>query len=182
MQLNELEKNMSLLDQVLAKTNTEIKINVVASKSAQNKILKKYLTGFISSAILAVVFTISWIGKGVFQSFQPYLRGFLAIYLTIAALWNLFLYLKLKNIKISQLAPSKLFAKTIQLKIYSLSGEVVAALGLAVFFSLFLSDLKAVNPFAFWMCVTGIIVALVSSISLLPRYIKLLNDLNTIKE
>ena len=42
MKLDELKKNMSTLDQVLAKTNSDIKINVSASETAQAKILKKF--------------------------------------------------------------------------------------------------------------------------------------------
>ena len=40
MQLDELKKSMSTLDQLLAKTNTDIKINVSTSETAKSKILK----------------------------------------------------------------------------------------------------------------------------------------------
>lgn len=183
MQLDELKKNMSTLEQVLAKNSSDIRINVMASETAQRKLLKKYRNGFVSCAILAVIFTLSWMGKGTLQSFSVYHRGFLAVYLTLGALWYIFLYSTLKNINISLLTPVKLLKATTRLKIYTLCGETVTAIGLAVFFSMFLPDLFEVNPPAFWMCVTTLIVAIVSStIYILPKYTKLLNTLNSIEE
>ena len=41
MQLDELKKSMSTLEQVLAKTNTDIKINVSASEPRRPRYLKK---------------------------------------------------------------------------------------------------------------------------------------------
>ena len=40
MHLDKLKKGMSTLEQVLAKTNSDIKINVAASETAQSKILR----------------------------------------------------------------------------------------------------------------------------------------------
>ena len=45
MQLNELKKSMSTLEQVLAKTNSDIEINVSTSQTAKTKILKKIRLG-----------------------------------------------------------------------------------------------------------------------------------------
>ena len=47
---------MSTLEQVLAKTDSDIKINVSASQTAKTKILKKIRQGFVSCIIIAVVF------------------------------------------------------------------------------------------------------------------------------
>ena len=183
MQIEELKKNMSLLEHVLAKTDTKIKINVAASETAQKKILKRYRQGIISCTVLAVVFIIAWMGKGIFQSFQPYQRGFLAIYLTMAAVWYIFLYIKLKKINVAQLTPSRLFLKTTRLKIYTFSGEAVSVIGLAVFFTLFLSDLITVSPLAFWLCVITLAVGFIrSAVYFLPKYIELYNNLNTVAE
>ena len=183
MQIEELKKNMSLLEHVLAKTDIDIKINVAASETAQKKILKRYRHGFISCAVLAVVFIIAWIGKGVFQSFQPYQRGFLAIYLTMAAIWYIFLYITLKRINVSQLTPSRLFVKTPRLKNYTLSWEAVSVIGLAEFITLFLSDLITISPLAFWLCVITLAVGFIrSAVYFLPKYIELYNRLNTVAE
>ena len=183
MQIEELKRNMSLLEHVLAKTDSEVRINIKASETAQKKILKRYRQGFISCAVLAIVFIIAWMGKGVFQSFQPYQRGFLAIYLTMAAVWYIFLYIALKRINVSQLTPSRLFVKTTRLKIYTFSGEAVATIGLAVFFTLFLSDLISVSPLAFWLCMITLAVGFIrSAVYFLPKYIELYNKLNTVAE
>ena len=74
MQLDELKKSMSTLEQVLAKTNTDIKINVSASETAQTKILKKIRQGFVSCIILAIVFTAMALGNIEPQSFPNYLK------------------------------------------------------------------------------------------------------------
>lgn len=183
MHIEELKKNMTLLEQILAKTNTDIKINVKASETAQKKILKRYRQAFICCAVLAVVFILAWMGEGVFQSFQSYQRGFLAIYLTMCAVWYIFLYITLKKINVSQLTPSRLFVKTTRLKIYTFSGEAVSAIGLAVFFTLFLSDLITVSPLAFWLCVITLAVGFIrSAVYFLPKYIEFYNKLNTVAE
>ena len=57
MQLNELKKSMSTLEQVLAKTNSDIKINISTVQTAKTKILKKIRQGFVSCIIIAIVFT-----------------------------------------------------------------------------------------------------------------------------
>lgn len=183
MQIEDLKKNMSLLEHVLAKTDTDIRINVAASETAQKKILKRYRQGFISCGILSVVFILSWVGKGIFQSFQPYQRGFLSVYLTMGAVWYIFLYITLKRINVSQLTPSSLFIKTTRLKIYTFSGEAISVIGLAVFFTLFLSDLITVSPLAFWLCVITLAVGFIrSAVYFLPKYIELYNRLNTVAE
>ena len=89
----------------------------------------------------------------------------------------------LKKINVSQLTPSRLFVKTTRLKIYTFSGEAIAAIGLAVFFTLFLSDLIKVSPLAFWLCVITLTVGFIrTAVYFLPKYIKLYNTLNTVKE
>jgi len=79
MQLDELKKSMSTLEQVLAKTNTEIKINVAVSETAQTKILKKFRQGAISCLILAVVFAASAIGGINPHSFPIGLKIYLVV-------------------------------------------------------------------------------------------------------
>lgn len=183
MQIEEMKKSMSVLEQLLAKTNTDIKIDVAASETARKKILKRYRQGIISSGVLALVFMISWLGKGIMQSFATYQRAFLAIYLAAAALWYLFLYIKLRQINVSQLSPIKLLEKSTRLKIYTFSGEAVATIGLAVFFALFTPDLLEVSPLAFWMCIITLAVGLTSSaVFYLPKYFRLFSELNSIKE
>ena len=66
---------MSTLEQVLAKTNSDIKIDVSTSQTAKSKILKKFRQGFVSCIILAVVFTAMALGNVETQSFPNYLQN-----------------------------------------------------------------------------------------------------------
>ena len=183
MQLNELKESMSVLDQVLSKTSTDIKINVSASQTAKSHLLTKYRRSSISTAILAIVFTLLWIGNVNLPALQVHIHIFLIIYLALASVWYILMYFKLKKLSISRLTPAKLFAKTATLKIYTLSGEIIFGIGIIQFFMLFLPDLYVINVFAFWLCIGTIIVSLVLSVWYLwPKYIKLFRDLNTIKE
>ena len=87
MQLNELKESMSVLDQVLSKTSTDIKINVSASQTAKSHLLKKYRRSSISTAILAIVFTLLWIGNVNLPALQVHIHIFLIIYLALASVW-----------------------------------------------------------------------------------------------
>ena len=80
MKLDELKKNMSTLGQVLAKTNSDIKINVSSSETAQAKILKKFRQIMTSCAILAVVFTAMIIGGISPHKFSIHLKICLVAY------------------------------------------------------------------------------------------------------
>lgn len=182
MQLDELKKSMSTLDRVLEKTSTDISINVTASETAQAKILKKYRQSFLSTAILAIVFTLTGFGNADTSSFPTTLRVFLVVYLAVASIWYVFMYFKLKKINIAALAPARLFAATTTIRLLTLTGEIVLGIGLAVFFALFLSNLLNVNPFAFWACIATIAGAGVWGVAYMwPKYIRLFHDLNTIK-
>lgn len=182
MQLDELKKSMSTLEQVLAKTSSDININVEASETAQKKILKKYRQSFTATAVLAVVFAASWIGNVNPQAFPAHIRAFLVIYLVIATVWYVFMYLKLKRVDIGSLAPAKLFSATTTIRLLTLTGEIVLGIGLAVFFTLFLPNLLSVRPLAFWLCVAALALSCLWGICYLwPKYIRLFHDLNTIK-
>ena len=68
-------------------------------------------------------------------------------------------------------------------QIYALSGEVVSGIALAVFFTLFLSNLNTISSLAFYLCITTLVLALILSLCYFwPKYIKLFRDLNAIKE
>ncbi|MDE7153396.1 MAG: hypothetical protein K2O00_02975 [Muribaculaceae bacterium] len=183
MKLDELKKNMTLLEHVLEKTDNEIKIDVKASQTAQKSILKKYRKGILSNAILAVVFTFMLIGKVNQVAFPTYLLIYMISFLTVAAVWYSFLYIKFKRLNVSLLSPRKLFAEVTKIRIYTISGEAVSVVFLAVFFTLFLPNLITVNPLAFWLVVITLAVGLISTgIFYMPKYIRLFNDLTTVKE
>lgn len=182
MDLNELKKSMSTLDQVLAKTNSEIKINVSASETAKTKILKKFRQGYTSCLILAVVFTASLIGNINPESFPSYLKIYLVVYLLLGAIWYFFMHRKLRAINIAEFTPAKLVSKTSAIKLLALSGEVFFIIGLAVLFTLLFPNAWEYNRLGFWaMAITLVAVLIYSVLHYWPKYIKLFSDLNSIK-
>lgn len=183
MQLDELKKSMSTLEQVLTKTNSDIRINVSVSETAQSKILRKFRRSFTSCLILAVVFA-AMIAGGIDQpSLSVNLEIYLAVYLALGAIWNMFLYRKLSNINIATLPPAELFTKTARLRMSVLSGEIFFGIGLAVLFTLLLPDAWAVNRIGFWCMVATLAFGIILGvIHYWPQYIKLFRDLDSIKE
>lgn len=183
MQLDELKKSMSTLEQVLAKTNTEIQINISASKTAQARILKKFRQGFISCLVLAAVFASAIAGNINPTSFPVYLKIYLVVYLLLGAIWYSILYTKLKHMNIAVLPSAKLFSQTATLKLMVLTGEIVFGIGIAVFFTLLFPNAWQYNRLGFWAMVVTLLIAIVyNAIHFWPRYIKLFHELNSIEE
>ncbi len=183
MQLDELKKNMSVLEQVLARTNTEIKINVSASQSAQARILKKFRQGFTSCLILAIVFALMAIGNVNPVSFPLYLKIYVSSILAVGAVWYIYMYRKLKAINIAALTPSRLFAKTSTVRLLAVSGEIFFLICLAVLFTLLFQNAWAHNRVGFWATVVFLVIVIIYSIfHYYPKYIQLFRDLNSIKE
>ena len=179
MQLNELKKSMSTLEQVLAKTNTDIKINVSVSKTAQTKILKEFRKAYTSAIIFvaAAIYNINPI------SFPLYLKIYLSSFLAIGAIWYIYLYRKLKSINIAVLSPKQLFSKTATIKLLTLSGEIFIGMCLVFFFALLLPSVWTFHRIGFWIMTIGLILGIVYSIfHYWPKYVKLFRDLNSIKE
>ncbi len=183
MQLDELKKSMSTLEQVLAKTNTDININVSASETAQTKLLKKFRQGFTSCLILAIVFAAMALGNLNPHSFPLSLKIYLVVYLLFGSAWYIFMYLKLKSINIAALTPGKLFSKTANIRILMLSGEIVFGMGIVILFTLLLPNAWEFNRTGFWCVVVTLVFAIIYGIVYMyPQYIKLFRDLNSIKE
>lgn len=136
MQLDELKKNMTFLEQVLARTGSEIRIDVEASRSAQAKILKKYRQAFMSAAILAAVFGLLWAGGIDSMKLSAGIRAYLEVYLVIASVWYAFLYWRLRGVSIATLKPADLYARVSRIRILTVTGEVVLGIGVAVFLTL----------------------------------------------
>ncbi len=183
MQLDDLKKSMSTLDQVLAKTNTDIKINVLASETAKSKILKKFRQGFTSCLILSIVFAAMALGNLNPHSFPTYLKIYLVVYLLIGAIWYIFMYIKLKKINIATLSPRELFTKTAKIRLLMISGEVFCVIGITILFTLLLPNAWDFNRIGFWCVIGTLVVAIIYGIVHMgPQYIKLFRDLNSIKE
>lgn len=183
MQLDELKKSMSTLEQILAKTDSDIKINVSAAETAQAKILKKFRQGYFSCIILAVVFTAVAIANVNPLSFPLYLKIYLAVFLALGAIWYLFMARRLRRINIPALPPAKLFSETASLKLVALCGEIFFGICLVILFTLLLPNAWAYNRLGFWaMTITLVIVLIFSVVHYWPQYIRLFRDLNSIKE
>lgn len=183
MELDELKKSMSTLEQVLAKATTDIKINVSVSETAKTKILKKIRQSFTSCLILAVVFA-AMIAGGINQlSFPVGLKIYLVVYLMLAGIWYIFLYLKLRRIDIATVAPAQLFSKTANFKMLMLSGEIFFGMGIVILFTLLFPSAWAFNRLGFWAMIATLAAAIIfSAVHYWPQYIKLFRDLNSIKE
>lgn len=183
MQLDDLKKSMSTLDQILAKTNVEIQINVSACETAKSRILKKFRQEFTSYIILAIIFAVAAYANINPQSFPNYLKIFLVVLLSLAAIWNVFMYGKLRHINIATLTPAKLISETAHLKLLALSGEIIFGMGLVVFFTLLFPNAWQYHRFGFWAMAIGLILALIYSVAYYwPKYVRLFRDLNSIKE
>lgn len=174
---------MSTLDQVLAKTNADIQINVSVSETAKNRLLKKLRSNITLYLILALVFIATTVG-GINQlSFPSGEKIYLVVILLFASAWNIFIYQRLRKIDIATLLPAILFSKTTDIKRLMLSGAVFFGINIAIFFTLLLPTAWTFNRFGFWAMIVGLIVAIIHSVaSYYPKYIKLFRDLNSIKE
>ena len=182
MQHDELKKSMSTLEQILAKTNADIKIDVTASETAKAKILDKYRNSSNSCIIIALVLLAMIFGGFNPRSLPVELKIYLIIYLSIAAAWYRFLSFKLRDIDIATLSPARLFAKTGTLRLLTLSGEIVLFVGLAVLYTLLIPKLWMYSTFGFWGTIIFLAIGVTVCICYyVPRYVKLFRELNSIK-
>ncbi len=182
MELNELRKSMSTLEQVLAKTDADISINVSASETAQAKILRKFRQGGIMCLVLAAIFAAAAIVNINPLSFPRYLKVYLSVLLMVGAAWYLFMSRRLKRINIGMLSPAALFKDTATLKLQMISGEVFLSVGMVVFFALCLPHAWDFNRFGFWAVIIGLVaVTIYSALHYYPKYIRLFRELNSIK-
>lgn len=182
MELNELRKSMSTLEQVLAKTDADISINVSASETAKSKILRKLRQGVVANLVLAAVFTAAAIANINPLSFPLCLKVYLASFLAMAAVWYVFIYRKLNRIDVAALPPAKLFARTASLKLMVISGEIFFGVCLVVLFTLLFQNAWMYNRFGFWAMAIGLsIVLVISVVYYWPKYICLFRELNSIR-
>lgn len=183
MQLNELKKSMSTLEQALAKTNNEITIDTSASATARARLLKKFRKGFICCLVLAVVFAATAIGDTNPVSIPLHIKIYLSSFLALGAIWYISLYRKLTGIQISDIAPSQLLAETSTIKLLTISGEIFFGGCLIVLFALLLPHEWIYSPIGFWATVIVLMIGvLLGFIHYIPQYRKLFRDLNSIKE
>ncbi|MDE5827536.1 MAG: hypothetical protein K2H57_08190 [Duncaniella sp.] len=182
MNLDELKKSMSTLDDILAqKSSDEITFKSVKCNTAQRKIMKMYRKGAISCAILAVVFLCAWNSGFGNDAFPFAYKIFLCSFLGIATIWYSYLYFKTKKIDITISTPMQTMKQVSTLRFFALAGEIVLGMALAVFFTLFLSNLWIVGQYRFWIVLAAIVVFLILLITVfLPRTIRDFRELTAI--
>lgn len=178
MELDELKRRMSKLDEVLSTKNSDIKIDVAASETAQAKLLGKFRKFSLSCLILAVVYSAMIAGGISPKRFSIGLNiGFVA-YLLIGSIWYGFMYFKLKKIRIATLTPAKLFSKTANIRKLMISGELFFGIGiLLLIFILY----RYINPDVLWYMAVAFVIWLINSVRYWPKYIKLFRELTGVK-
>lgn len=182
MKFEELKANMSVLEQVLAKTAATVEIDTKVSETAQTKILKKYRRALLQCLILAIVFGCLWIGNVNPVKLPNMLKAFITILCGMAAIWYGVLYNMMKSIRISTMTPSEIISRTTRMKLLTLTGEICLDMALTVFFTLFLSEMLTTNTLAFWLTIVLLVIVLVFSILYFwPRYVRLFSELTSIK-
>lgn len=183
MQLDELKKSMTVLDQVLAKTGSEIEIDVKTSRKAKSWLLRLYLADAIICLIVGLVF-LSLITFDIYAPLLPgYIRIYVATFSITAALWYGFLYLKLRSMDVATLSPSEVISRTNRVKFLTLTGEIVFAIAIAVLFTMLFPFLLRHDVFAFRQMIVFLCIAFGwFLLSLLPKIIRSFRELNAIKD
>lgn len=174
MNLDELKKSMSTLDDVLAeKSGENINFNSAACNSAQKKIMRTYRQGALSTLILGVVFPCAWQSGFGNDAFTPGIKIYLVVFLLIATLWYGYLYIKTKKINIAVNTPAQTMKQVASLRFCALTGEIVLGMAIAVMFTLFLSNLWIVGQYRFWIVLSAIVVFVILLVTVyLPRSIR----------
>lgn len=173
MNLDELKKSMSTLDEVLAQKNNEpIKLNIETCNSAQARIAKQYRRNIQKCAVLAAVFIILGASGTGDNSFPAALKVFLGIYLAVAAVIYTFLYRFTKKIQVATSTPMQTMKQAASLRLYTLIAEIFHAIILAVFFTFLLSNLWAVSQYTFWIVAGALFISLAIAAVMLPKKIK----------
>lgn len=181
MDLEELKKSMSTLDDVLAKKSCDsITFNTDACSSAQSRIARQYQKSILSSSVLAVVFIALWLGGSDQPSFPVAMKGFLGVFMAVTVIVYAILYRLIKKIQVSSAAPMEVMKQVSSLRLYNLIAEIFFAIVLAVFFTIFLSNLWALGSFTFWLVAGALLVSLGIAAVMLPKKIKDFRELSAI--
>ena len=182
MELNELKKNMSVLEQVLAKSNEEIKIDVSASETAQTKLAKVYKQNIRNCLLASIIPVVLLLSGSTTSSFPLYLKIFLLAYLLLGGVWYGYLWNTTRKISITTLTPLSLLSATSKLKLYTLTGELFFIVGLTVFFSLFLSNLWDFSPLSFGLVIGTLLFGITFTLTFyVPKLRKNFNEMEALK-
>ena len=183
MQRDELKSNMSVLNRVLTHTSIDIQIDKKISESAQSKLIRKFRQAATSSFIIACVFFCMWVGNVNTVKLPIIYKAYISIMCLTSSAWYLYIYRRLRRVNVAGMTPATFICETSKIKLLTLTGEIVFGLALTVFFTLLISFFLNYNILAFRLTVGLLTIVLVFSfIYTWPRYVKLFNDLNSIKE
>ncbi len=181
MNLDELKKSMSSLDDVLAQKNSEpINFNIETCTSAQSRIAKQYRKGILNCGVLAVVFIILWLSGTDESVFPVAMKGFLGIFMAVAAIVYLLLYRFVKKIKLATSTPMQMMKQVASLRLYTLVAEIFFAIVLAVFFTVFLSNLWTLGTWTFWLVSGALAFCIIIALTMLPKKIRDFRELTSI--
>lgn len=181
MNLDELKKSMSTLDDLLAeKSGDAINLNAATCTSAQSRVAKQYRKNIQMCSVLAVVFITLWISGTDDRSFPVAMKGFLGIYMAVAAITYWVLYRLIKKIQVVSSAPMTVMKQVASLRLYTLSAEILFAIILTVFFTIFLSNLWTLGTYTFWIVAGALLVNIIIAATMLPKKIKDFRELTAI--
>ncbi len=181
MDLDELKKSMSTLDDVLAqKSCKSLEFNTETCASAQSRISKQYRKNILSSGVLALVFIGLWLSGNDQPSFPVAMKGFLGVFMALATIVYAILYRLVKNIKVSSTSPMSVMKQVSSLRLNALIAEIIFAIVLAVFFTIFLSNLWTLGSYTFWLVAGTLFVGLIIAVIILPKKIRDFNDLTAL--
>ncbi len=181
MNLDELKKSMSTLDDVLAeKSGDTINFNTGTCSSAQSRIAKQYRKNILNSSVIAVVFIILWLSGTDQPSFPVAMKGFLGVFMALTAIVYAILYRMIKKIHIATTAPMAVMKQVSSLRLYALIAEIIFAIVLAVFFTIFLGNLWSLGTYTFWLVAGALFVSLIIAALMLPKKIRDFNELTAL--
>ena len=182
MELSNLKKNMSVLEQVLAKSNEEITIDLSASETAQSKLAKVFQQNLRNCLLVSIIPVVLLVSGSNTSIFPLNLKIFLLVYLLLAASWYVFLWNKTEKINIISLTPVSLLTATSKLKLYTLAGEIFFIVGLTVFFSLFLSNLWDFSLLSLGLVIGTLLFGITFTLTYyVPKLRKIFNEMEAIK-
>ena len=181
MNLDELKKSMSTLDDILAQKNSEpIKFNTETCTSARSRISKQYRKNILNCGVVAVVYIILWLSGKDASVFPVALKGFLGVFMAVAAIVYLLLYRSIKKINLATSTPMQIMKQVASFRLYTLVAEIFFALVLAVFFTIYLSNLWALGTYIFWIVSGALLVCIIIALIMLPKKIKVYRELTAI--
>lgn len=183
MNLEEMKNNMTVIDNLLEKTNNKVEIDRIRIDNAKSKLEKKFSDSSKANLIVCGVFTIVLLKAGHDVNFSLPYRAIIPILTLLGSGWYYYLYKQVKAIDLFKFPPVKLIERLSSLKLKILSGEALTIILLAIIFSLFLPQLITKSALGFWLCVATLALALILSLFFyIPRYKRILNDLTSLKK